>query len=186
MNGNMCDETCDCHSYNSGYIAELMPTLQQGLWHRTNKAGFTGIWESGFIEPSTGKHKYTYSKTPFFYGGRNGYVCLFDFETTEENDYRCNWTNWGSFFCDQSPFTVCLRLDRKQLPLLIPRSSAADNDYGYFGWVECWYPKPISIEAVDRVLVTQLNPEGTSIIIRGDFLIGQDEGKIACENNSCI
>lgn len=166
---SLCDEPCDCHSYREGYIFPLMPILKRGIWHRTSRDGFQGICESGYIEPNNGQFRYSYSQTPFFYGARNGWICLFDFETTDENDYQCNWTNWAGFFHDQSPFTVCLQLNRERLPRLIPRSSAPDDEYGYIGWVECWYPEKISFDAVERILVTQMDSASASIIIRADL-----------------
>jgi hypothetical protein len=53
--------------------------LQGRLFHRTHVVGFKGIQETGHIIPNKGQFPYTHVQSPYYFGGRNHYVCLFDF-----------------------------------------------------------------------------------------------------------
>lgn len=163
----------DWMSYRDDYIFPLMPALKSGVWHRTTKDGFLGINSTGFIMPNQkGDFPYTTAQSQHFYGHSRGYICLFDFESVCEEDYACNVDIWNHFFVDQVPFTVLLRIDRSGLPKLIPNSSAPKSEYGYIGFVESWYPEPIPVTCVNRVIITKWNQGKFAVDILLDSEIG--------------
>jgi hypothetical protein len=139
-------------------LAHIMPILQNNVWHRTSHSGAIGIYQDGFIRPNLGEFSFTYPQSEYYYGGRNGYVCLFDFETANEDDYCDNVDVWAPFLTDQEPVTFLLGLDRKQLPALITYESIPKSEMKCIGFVECWYPEPIPFSAVDQLLITRWDP----------------------------
>ena len=156
-------ELRDIESFRDSGIAPVMPILQKGLFHRTSINGYRGIMESGFIVPNTGQFEYTYPQSKFYFSHRKGYVCLFDFESSREKDYRTNHLTWAQFFTDQKPVTVILKLNRKELAeKLIPNSAGPkglEPGNQFIPYVEAWYPEPIPVSSIESLIISFWNSD---------------------------
>jgi hypothetical protein len=138
-------------------LGALFPELRRGVWHCTGPRGYAGIRNSRVIEPSTGKHPYTYPQTEASFARLKGYVSVFDFAVA--SDAQCFTMNfkWTRFFSHFEPFTAALELDRAKLgSRLIPASVARGpeaSDTVWSPWVEAWHEGPIPLTAVRRYLI---------------------------------
>jgi hypothetical protein len=160
----------EMESFRESYIYPIMPRIQDGIFHITDRKGALGILDTGFIEPNKGQFPYNHAQSAFYYGGKKGYICLFDFGSALETDYAANHVVWQSFFVNFNPQTMVLRLNRERLPKLIP-NSAAPREYGYIGYVEAWYPERIAVDAISGGFITRWNQEEWKVEILDEFLI---------------
>jgi hypothetical protein len=140
-------------------VYSLMPLLKKNIFHRTNINGFKGIRQSGYILPNSGQFPSSYPQSKSYFGPSMGYICLFDFESSREEDYRINHHIWGMFFADQKPVTIVLKLNRHDLQdKLFPNSVAPklgeENYKGFISFVEAWYPEAIPVSAIEGYIVT--------------------------------
>lgn len=161
-------EDHEIKSFRESIVYPLMPILKKGILHRTGLQGYKGIKQSGHIEPNLGQFPYSYPQSKTYYGGSNGFICLFDFESAEEEDYRAIHLTWGQFLTDHKPITIIMRLNRQKLvQKLIPNSDApkiGDPKYrSYIPYVETWYPEPIPLSAVENYIVTFWNRDADKI-----------------------
>lgn len=154
----------EIQEYKENDIYPIMPLLRKGVLHRTGLAGFKGIQESGYIFPNDkGQFPFSYSQSEVYFGQSKGYICLFDFESSKEEDYRINLDTWEQFFFDHQPVTIVLKLSREKLARkLIPNSAAHASIYdpnykGYIPFVECWFPEPIPSSFIDSYILIRPN-----------------------------
>jgi hypothetical protein len=155
------------HSFRDSEVYPLMPLLRKGVLHTTNIDGYRGIRRSGKILPNTGDLPYSYSQSEHYYGSSKGWVCLFDFESAREEDYRRNHILWSDFFLSRNPrrgpATIVLNVNRQKLAdKLIPNSARprlGEPEYKpAFAYVEAWYPDAIPSSAIDSYIITWQNP----------------------------
>ena len=158
----MALEEHEIQSFRESGVFKLFPKLRKGLLHRTSIEGYRGIRQAGYIFPNQGQFPYSYPQSKFYYSHSKGYVCLFDFESAEEEDCIAIHLTWGHFFSDHKPATVVLRLNRQVLGNdLIPNSAApklGSQDFkSYIPYVEAWHPKPVPVSAIDGYIITMWN-----------------------------
>ena len=140
----------------------ILPFLRREIFHTTSRDSLRAILDLGEIRPS-GEFEHATSYRPdVHYGGRCGYVCLFDFETpTEEeclNRYR---SKWGNVLRYHSPVTVAIKLRRSAIPNLIPNKppELVRDEHGqlfqpsYIPKVEVWSADPIPTSAILAYIV---------------------------------
>lgn len=149
----------EIRDFTESYIAPLFPLLRQGIYHRTSIKNYRQICEVGYILPNDGTFPFTYPQSKNSYAFTKGYIALFDFETASVKQCVSQCDKWSSFFTDQKPVTVVLRLDRKQLEdKLKPncvRPKPGDEDYKIaIPFVEVWYPEPIPVSAIQSRIIT--------------------------------
>ncbi|MCD4791134.1 MAG: hypothetical protein K8R37_14155 [Bacteroidales bacterium] len=156
-------------SFRKSTIYPLMTQLIKGVLHRTSIDGYKGIRQTGNILPNKGNFPFSYPQSISYYGFSMGYICLFDFESARDDDYRGNHHIWADFFYDHKPITIILRLNRQKLSdKLIPNSvrpKPVETDYvPAIAYVEAWYPEAISVSAIDSYIVTWLDSETRNLI----------------------
>jgi len=100
-----------------------------------------------------------------------GYICLFDFESAREEDYRRNHHLWADFFYGHKPMTIILKLNRLKLAdKLIPNSARPKlGEAGYIpaiAYVEVWYPEAIPVSAIDSYIVTWLDSKTNELLFQ--------------------
>jgi hypothetical protein len=147
-----------------------MSRLRVGVFHRTDVEGYRGIRKCGQIIPNDGTLSPSYPQSKGYYGYSKGYICLFDFESAREEDYRANHHMWAQFFYDGKPVTIVLKLNREKLAAkLIPNSSRPKpGDACYkpaIAYVEAWYPDPIPLSSVDGAIVTRWDSKRDLLLI---------------------
>jgi hypothetical protein len=147
-----------------------MSRLRDGVFHRTHVEGYRGIRKCGQILPNDGTLPLSYPQSNVYYGYSKGYICLFDFESAREEDYRANHHMWAQFFYDGKPVTIVLKLNRQKLAAkLIPNSSRPrPGETGYkpaIAYVEAWYPNPIPLSSVDGAIVTRWDSKREVLVI---------------------
>lgn len=151
-------EEQDIIAFQENSIYSVMHLLTTGILYRTSIEGLRSIQKSSIIIPNTGQFSCIYPQTKHYYRYSKGYVCLFDFESSKEEDYRINLDTWQGSFFDCEPVTIVLKLNREKLGDKLIRNSAAPNDSskpdykGFIPFVECWYPEPIPISALDNYI----------------------------------
>ena len=159
-------EKYQIETFRSSPIYLLMPHLKKGLLHCTSIEGYKGIRQDENIRPNIGQFPYSYPQSKSYFGS-NGYICLFDFESVLEEDYRKNHKIWEDFIYSRSiskVFTIILRLNREFLSKkLIPNSAApkpGEKEYKpKIGFVEVWYPEAIPLSAIDSYIFTLWDSE---------------------------
>lgn len=157
-------------SFRESRIYPLMPLLRRGIFHTTTIEGYKGIRQSGNILPNKGDFPFRYPQSKTYYGYSMGYICLFDFESAREEDYRGNHYWWADFFCDhRQPVTIVLKLNRQALAgKLIPNSARPKLDeVGYvpaIAYVEVWYPEAIPVSAIDGFIITWWDSEAHKLL----------------------
>jgi hypothetical protein len=161
----------------------LMDFWKTGLIHRTSISGFYGVQGAGLIKANSGAFKYTYPKSSFGYGSANGYVCLFDFESADPEQYLPIWMTWSDFFTDQQPATILLRLSRgylceKLIPNSAPSSNCADKKTFHVPFVEVWYPEPIPVSAIESYLLVVRDFSTNPIGVRFEEFAAADKEKL--------
>jgi|GEM_PF-1930749 len=155
----------DIKAFQESYVYPLMPLLKNGVFHVTSIKGFRRIQQCDFIIPNKGQFHCKHPQTKHYYGYSKGYICLFDFESSNEQDYITNYLTWQHFFGDYEPFTIVLKLSRQKLAdKLIPNSNppqkVSEPEYkGFIPFVECWYPEKIPFSAIDSFIVVSTNRE---------------------------
>lgn len=154
----------DIQDFRESSVYPIMPLLREGILHRTGLAGYKGIQESGFIFPNNNEQfPFSYPQSKTYFGPSKGFMCLFDFESSKEEDYRINLRTWQQFFFDHKPVTIVLKLNRQKLiDKLIPNSAAharlSDHTYkGYIPFIECCYPEPIPVSFIDSYILIWTN-----------------------------
>ena len=156
----------------AGRLGKLFPQLKPGLWHVTGPRGYLGIHETGFIEPSTGKHPHTFPQTENSFALHNGCVSLFDLASATEDECAFMSWKWTTFFSHFRPFTVAFDLNRQLLsPNLLPYSASRTpgNTTIAIPWVEAWHRGPIPVAAIQRYLVLPHGrPDGEVWLAPGD------------------
>ena len=149
----------DIKSWLRRPISKVYPHIRGGLFHRTSIVGYRGIREAGHISPNTGQFPFTYAKSEIFWGYARGYVSVFDFGPTTDQECVRRHVVWGPFFFDQQPVTIVLRLNREMLKdKLIPNSAAPQSGpdaWRYIPHVEAWYPEDIPFEAIEGLIFTK-------------------------------
>lgn len=158
-------------SFHQSMVYRLMPLLRKGIFHRTSIDGYKGIRQTGCILPNKGDFPFSYPQSKVYYGYAMSYVCLFDFESAREEDYRGNHHIWANFFYDHKPLTIILRLNRLMLAnKLIPNSvRPKPGEAGYksaIAYVETWYPEAIPVSAIDGYIVTCLDPQNHELLFQ--------------------
>lgn len=139
-------------------ISQLMPKLEDGLFHCTDIRGIVGIGESGKIEPNTGDFPFSFPQSQASFGFNNGWICLFDFSGLEERQLALHHWKWQSFFITHCIMKIILKLTRANLTKkLIPNSIRPlpnDNNYKVaMPIVESWYPEPIDIQSISKCII---------------------------------
>jgi len=139
-------------------IAPLFPLLRQGIYHRTSIENYQLICKGGYILPNDGNFRFTCSQSQHSYAFAKRYISLFDFETVPVDHCIMTRHIWSSFFVDQEPATVILKLDRTQIEdKLIPnhvRPKPGSPDYKIaIPFVEVWYPRPIPVSAIQSRII---------------------------------
>ena len=152
-------EDYEINSYRNSSIYPFMTVLCKGIFHRTSVEGYRGMLRDGLILSNTGSFPFSYPQSKTYYGYSKGYISLFDFESSREEDYLTNYHTWEQFFFDHKPVTIVLRLNRGWLaPKLIPNSERPQIDeQGYkasIPYVEVWYPEPIPLSVIDDYFIT--------------------------------
>lgn len=162
-------EAYEIQSFRDSRVYPLMPLLRRGVFHRTNIEGYKGIRKSGKILPNKGNLPFSYPQSKTYYGFSKGYICLFDFESALEEDYRGNHHIWAKFFSDGKPVTIVLGLSRQKLAdKLIPNSTRPkSSEIGYkpaIAFVEAWYPEAIPTSFIDGYIITWWNPKEHELV----------------------
>jgi hypothetical protein len=134
-------------------IISLFPLLRCGIYHRTKIKSYYAIQASGSIMPNRGQFEFTYQQSEHSFGFQNGYISLFDFESTTEEYCISTQDTWVSFFFDCSPITIVLRLDRDMLDERLIPNSAAPKGAFFIPYVDVWYPEPIPVAAIKNYII---------------------------------
>ena len=118
--------------------------------------------------PNVGQFPFSYPQTKVYYGYSKGYICLFDFESAKEKDYRINHLTWGKFICDQKPVTIIFRLNREKLankliPNSFPQKLGEEGHKPFIPFVEVWYPEAIPLSSIDSYIITLWDSESYEI-----------------------
>ena len=152
-------EEHEIESWEQSAISLIYPMLKGGLFHRTSREVYRGIKISEKISPNTGQFPVTYPQSKYYFASFRGYVSLFDFRSASDRHCISIHHTWGSFFFDQEPITIILRLNKDYLlDKLIPNDSApklGNPKYkGYIPYIEAWYPEPIPFGAIDGLIIS--------------------------------
>lgn len=141
----------------------ILPALRRGIIHSTSRDSLVGIFETKAILPNHGQLNHCNSyPLHAFQGGRNGYICLFDFETPTEQECLKHYSGkWGNVLRQHTPITIAIRLQRSAISHLIPNSNPQKvrNEHGvlmvpqYIPKVEVWSAKPIPTSAILAYIV---------------------------------
>lgn len=128
------------------------------LFHRTTCQGMRGILSAGEIRPNDGSFTFSFPMSKASYGFRNGYICLFDFEDTSDDDQIRTFVIWDNLIGQVGKTFFLLTLDSTKLrDELIPSSSAPQPGQSGHGTcmrpIECWYSRPIEIDLVKHIVV---------------------------------
>jgi hypothetical protein len=164
-------EEHDIQSFRESSVYPLMPLLRKGILHRTSIEGYKGICQSGYIMPNKGQFPFSYPQSKIYYGHSMGYICLFDFESSREEDYRINHHTWAKFIRDHEPVTIIFRLNReklgdKLLPNSHPPKLGEEGHKAFIPFVEVWYPEAIPLSSVDSYIITWWNSESHEIVFQ--------------------
>lgn len=140
-------------------VLPMMYLLRMGVLHRTSVRGFKGIQEVGSIQANRGQLPPSTSRSEGSYGNSEGHICLFDFESADEEKYKRTYHMWAEFFYKLKPVTIILKLNRAQLAeKLIPNSARPKpGEKGYklsLPLIETWYPDEIPVSAINSYIVT--------------------------------
>jgi hypothetical protein len=176
-------EAYEIQAFCESRVYPLMRLLREGILHRTNIDGYKGIRQSGKILPNKGTFPFSYPQSKTNFGHSMGYICLFDFESAREEDYRANHHIWADFFSDGKPVTIVLKLNRQRLAdKLIPNSARPKlGEPGYkpaIAFVEVWYPEAIPTSAIDSYIITWWNSKGVILHEFSNDNIEEFEGVI--------
>ena len=154
-------------------VGQYFSQLQHGVWHTTGPGGLRGILSSGGIEPNRGAFNYSWPQSPNSYGGKRGYVSLFDFRDVPEEKYTECYYKWTTFFYKHKPFTYALQiadhyLDERFISAKQVRASPA---YGEFliPHVEAWFDGSIPVSMISGVVVFSSVPPMSCAIDSADL-----------------
>lgn len=145
--------------YKSELENKILPLLVQKVFHYTRYSSYLRIFEDGFIDTNqNGKYGFNWSENS--YGRKRGYICLFDLRNTTEkilnNALECfNFLGNHAF---GNKF-VYLILKEELYSDLIDYQQAYSETEGkekYIPKVECWYPNPIHLQKIQKVIVVNL------------------------------
>ena len=128
------------------------------LFHRTTCVGMRGILGSGEIRPNRGSFPFSFSRSSTSFGFLNGYICLFDFENTSAADQIQTFVIWDNLIGQIGKTFFLLTLDSREIRthLISSRLAPQPGQPNYGGCmrpIECWYPSPIGLDLVRRIVV---------------------------------
>ena len=166
----------------------LLPHLIGNVFHVTRHSALEKIVESGMIDPTArGALGNSFPQSANSYGRHKGFVCLFDFRAKTHEAIA-----WGLDCCSFLNSRtlgdhLAIVLIRAEATIsLIPPSVAFAETGGAKVWipeVECWYPGPVPLHAIERVLDVHVErspiPKGSllnAILAASDEMGQQSDG----------
>jgi hypothetical protein len=150
----------DIEVWQSSSVSKIYQRLRGGLFHCTSLDGCEGIRRFQRISPNSGQFPYTYPQSKYYWAGKSGYVSLFDFGPTTDQECIREHGKWAKFFLSRKPVAVVVRLNRKMLSeKLIPNTAGPQRGEPfhacYIPCVEAWYPEEIPFGAIDGFIIVQ-------------------------------
>lgn len=154
----MDEETArELAEFRASRIGRCFRLLQNKVWHTTSAPAFLAIVEDGRIQPNKGQLPYTWgNQSRNSYGGKRGYISLFDFRGVPPEKYGQCYFKWTCFFSKHQPLTLALEIDAEFLAsgFISAESVRRSPEWNEFliPHVEAWYNGDIPIRAVRSVL----------------------------------
>ena len=135
----------------------ILPLLLENVFHVTSYSSYEGILKSGYIFPN-GEKRFNlgFSNHENNYGNFKNFICLFDFRNKtkseiEDGILKCNFLE-GSYLSDHLVF---MTMKKELHNSLIYGDEAFEEvrfEKRFVPYVECWSPKPISINDIESVI----------------------------------
>lgn len=139
----------------------LMPYLRTNAFHVTRGSSFEKIIASGFIDPNwSATLGDTFPQSANSYGRYKGYVCLFDFQSKSDAAIDSAFDCYNFFYTRSLGDDIAiLLLFAEATTQIVPASEAFSETKGTKIWipeVECWYPGPVPLRLIERVLLVRI------------------------------
>jgi hypothetical protein len=137
-------------------------TIGGTLVHATTCNGFRGIVADRSIRPNTGQFPDRYPQSQISFARHFGYLPLFDFAgLTVDEIIKGDSSKWLHFFCDPSPISIAIEVDRHAVSeFLVPNSEAKQRvgfDLVWIPKVEVWARHQIYLGACSGYFVAEPN-----------------------------
>jgi hypothetical protein len=137
---------------------QILPYIRNSLIHATTPHGFRGILKDGYIIPNQGQFPYSHTQTPNYFGGHNGWTCVFDFAQATNDDIIHTHEDWQLILIESGGLKFLLDIDHDAVAEhLVPNAVAqgqGDPKKSFIWFVEAWVKAPIPLSAVKSCLVT--------------------------------
>jgi hypothetical protein len=142
--------------------------FEGGLFHSTTVEGLRGIIRSRHIAPNKDQFPFTFPQSENSFAYENGYISLFDFRNSQEEEIIHHYWKFNTFFCRSGDTKIILRINHQNLELNIipnnanPQIGHPDHRYS-IPIYEVWYPDEIPISEITQVIISRVDDENLDL-----------------------